>query len=101
LRLRKTAYKSSFSVGTGIEYGGDGVAQLLSLEAFYNFVLTMILETSCAAHPDYTALHFRYQHTPVEKRPLKISVTSKRLPSRKPAMDCSGRTRWLMLVDQL
>ena len=51
------------------------MAQLLGLETFYNFILAMILETSSAAHLDHAALHFRYQHTPVEKRPLKISVT--------------------------
>ena len=47
----------------------------------------MILETTRTAHPDYTALHFRYQHTPLGKHPLKISVTRKRLPSR---ITCNG-----------
>ena len=59
------------------------MAQLLSLEAFYNFVLTMILEATRSAHPNHPALHFQFQHTPVEKRPLKIYVTRKRLQSRK------------------
>jgi hypothetical protein len=47
----------------------------------------MILETTRSAHPDHPAQHFQYQHTPVEKRPLKISVTTKRLQSRK---TCNG-----------
>ena len=43
----------------------------------------MILEPTRSAHTDHPAQHFQYQHTPVEKRPLKISVTRKRLQSRK------------------
>jgi len=66
------------------------MGQLLGLEAFYNFILAMILETTRTAHLDHAALHFRYQHTPVEKRPLKISVTRKQLPSRK---TCNGLPR--------
>jgi len=83
----QSSLKSRIGISTGIKYGGDGVAQLLSLETFYNFILTVILEASCAAHPDYTALHFRYQHPPLGKHPPKISVTRKRLPSRK---TCNG-----------
>ena len=40
------------------------MAQLLSLEAFDDFILAMILETTRTAHPDYTALHLRRHQTP-------------------------------------
>ena len=44
--------------------GAEGMAQLLSFEAFYNFILTMILETTRSAHPDYPALHLGTHQTP-------------------------------------
>ena len=55
----------------------------------------MILESTRSAHPDHPALHFHYQHTPVEKLPLKISVTRKRLQSRK---ICNGLLRKYLLA---
>ena len=57
LRLCKATQEARFGIGTGIKYSGDGMAQLLDLEAFDGVVLTMVLKTSCAAHPDHPALH--------------------------------------------
>ena len=64
LRLCKAAKETSCGISTWIKYSGDGVAQLLRLEPFYNFIFTVILETSSAAHPDYTALHLGTLQTP-------------------------------------
>jgi len=46
LRLCKAVQKTSFGISTGIEYGGDGMAQRLSLELFHHFIFTVIFKTT-------------------------------------------------------
>ena len=64
LEALQSNLKTRLRISTEIKFSGDGVAQLLSLEALHHFILTMILETTRTAHPDHPALHFRGHQTP-------------------------------------
>ena len=73
------------------QYRRDSMTQLLNLEAFDGFIVAVILEASCAAHPGHPTLHFR-SYQIVED--LKGSATTKLIErfEVRPG-DCSAN-RW-------